>query len=133
MPCCFYILLLHVFGITNVFIHIHVLTCVNIPIMLGHVTTQNRHSFAVNYIINHSFTYVCISLVLHILYIHNNNYHHYAKIYMITIHIVNVFYLITCYIYLVLLLLAYLYILYVYVYFSSCGTILSLIAYHVPS
>ena len=61
MPCCFYILLLQVFGIANILLHIHVLTCVNVPIMLGHVTTQNKCCFAVNYIINDSFIYVCIS------------------------------------------------------------------------
>ena len=63
MPCCFYIRLLQVFGIANVLLHIHVLTCVNVPITLGHVTTQNK-CFAVNYIIDHSFIYVCI--ILHI-------------------------------------------------------------------
>ena len=42
MPYCIYILLLQVFGITNVLLHIHVLTCVNVPITLGHVTTQTN-------------------------------------------------------------------------------------------
>ena len=49
------------FEIANVLLHIHVLTCVNIPITLGHVTTQNKCCFAINYIINYSFTYVGIS------------------------------------------------------------------------
>ena len=61
MPHCIYILLLQVFGITNVLLHIHVLTCVNIPIMLGHMTTQNKCCFPVNYIIDHSSTYVYVS------------------------------------------------------------------------
>ena len=28
-------------------LHIHVLTCVNVPISMGHVTTQNKHYFDV--------------------------------------------------------------------------------------
>ena len=61
MPCCFCILLLQVFGITNILLHIHVPTCVNVPSTLGHMTTQIKCCFAVNYIINHSFIHVCIS------------------------------------------------------------------------
>ena len=61
MPCYFYIVLLPVFAIMNVLVRIHVLTCVNIPIMLGHVTTQNKCYLADSYIIDHSFINVCIS------------------------------------------------------------------------
>ena len=42
-------------------LHIHVLTCVNVPIKLGHMTTQNKCCYADSYIINHSFIYACIS------------------------------------------------------------------------
>ena len=54
-------MLLQVFRIVNVLLHIHVLTCVSVPIMLGHMTTQNKCYLAVNYIIDHSFTYDCTS------------------------------------------------------------------------
>ena len=57
----FYLLILQVFTPMYVSLHIHVLTCVNAPIMLGHVTTQNKCCFADSYIIDHSFVYVCIS------------------------------------------------------------------------
>ena len=53
--------MLQVFTPMNILLHIHVLTCVNVPIKLGHMTTQNKHCFADSYIINHSFIYVCIS------------------------------------------------------------------------
>ena len=29
----------------NILLHIHVLTCVNVPIKLGHMTTQNKCYF----------------------------------------------------------------------------------------
>ena len=61
MSCYFYLMLLQVFTPMYVSLHIHVLTCVNVPITLGHVTTQNKHCFADSYIIDHSFAYVCIS------------------------------------------------------------------------
>ena len=54
-------MLFYMFTPMHILLHIHVLTSVNIPIMLGHVTTQNKHCFADNYIIDHSFIYVCIS------------------------------------------------------------------------
>ena len=43
------------------FLHIHVLTCVNVAITLGHMTTQTNDAFADCYIIDHSFIYVCMS------------------------------------------------------------------------
>ena len=61
MPCYFYIILLQVFTSMNMLLHIHVLTCVNVPITLGHMTTQNKCCFADSYIINHASIYVCIS------------------------------------------------------------------------
>ena len=62
MPCCFYILLLQVFGIAYVLLHIHVLTCVNIPIMLGHVTTQIKHAdFLLTILLIILSIYVCTS------------------------------------------------------------------------
>ena len=45
MSCYFYLLILQVFTPKYILLHIHVLTCVNVPIMLGHVTTQNKHCF----------------------------------------------------------------------------------------
>ena len=51
----------YVFTSVQVLLHIHVLTCVNVPIKFGHMTTQNIHCFADSYIIDHSFIYVCIS------------------------------------------------------------------------
>ena len=45
MSCCFYVMLLQVFTDVYVSLHIHVLTCVNVPISMGHVTTQNKHYF----------------------------------------------------------------------------------------
>ena len=35
-------MLLQVFTPMNILLHIHVLTCVNIPIKLGHVTTKTN-------------------------------------------------------------------------------------------
>ena len=54
-------MLLHMFTPVHVLLHFHVVTCVNVPIKLGHMTTQNKCCFADTYIINHSFIYVCIS------------------------------------------------------------------------
>ena len=59
-------------AITSVYTHeclitYSCMTCLNIPIMLGHVTTRNKHSFADSYIIDHVFVHVCISYALHIL------------------------------------------------------------------
>ena len=54
MPCYFYMMLLQVFTPINILLHIHELTCVNVPINLGHVTTQNKCCFADSYIIDHS-------------------------------------------------------------------------------
>ena len=48
-------MLLQVFAIMNILLHIDVLTRVNVPITLGHMTTQNKHCFADSYIIDHSF------------------------------------------------------------------------------
>ena len=45
MPCYFYIMLLQVFEIVNILLHICVLTCVNVLIMLGQVTTQKQMLF----------------------------------------------------------------------------------------
>ena len=67
MSCYFYLLILQVFTPMYVSLNIHVLTCVNVPIKLGHVNTQNKCHFTDSYIIDHSFVYVCISQVLNIL------------------------------------------------------------------
>ena len=58
----------------------------------------------------------------------------FIKIYMITVIVVSLFYMIT-HTHVLLVSNYYLYIIcYMYiVHFSSCGTILSLIAYHLPS
>ena len=58
MPFYFYMMLLQVFTPIYVSLHIHVLTYVNVPIKLGHMTTQNKHGFADSYIMDHSFVYV---------------------------------------------------------------------------
>ena len=65
-------------------------------------------------------------------------YYHYYQIYMITGSVVSLFYTIMHYtfyhiiVYFYYLLIVYIYYVYI-VYFSSCGAILSLIAYHLPS
>ena len=41
------LLSLQPFCMSMFLIHIHVLTHVNVPISMGHVTTQNKHYFAV--------------------------------------------------------------------------------------
>ena len=62
MPCYLYIMLFYsAYTHEHVLLHIHVLTCVNVPIMLDHMTTQNKDCFADTYIIDHSFIYVCTS------------------------------------------------------------------------
>ena len=45
MSCCLYVMLLQVFTDVYISLHIYVLTCVNVPISKGHVTTQNKHYF----------------------------------------------------------------------------------------
>ena len=64
MSCCFYVMLLQVF--TNVYVssHVHVLTCVNVPINIGHVTDQTNVTLMISYIIDHSFAYTCIILII---------------------------------------------------------------------
>ena len=52
-------ILLQVFTPMHIALHIHVLMCVNVPIMLGHVTTQTNVTDS--YIIDHVMVYVCIS------------------------------------------------------------------------
>ena len=52
LPCmschdCFYGMLLQVFANVYVSLNIHVLTGLNVPISMGHMTTQNRCYFDV--------------------------------------------------------------------------------------
>ena len=54
-------MLQQVFTPKHILLHIHVLTFENVPISLGHVTSQDIHCSADSYIIHHSFIYVCIS------------------------------------------------------------------------
>ena len=135
-------MLFYMFTPMHILLHIHVLTCVNVPIRLGHVTTQNKHGFTDSYIINHSFINDCIHIA-HFLYIHNDNYYTHVKVYMITCHMC------TCWKFLMLKIIMFInlydhmpYMYYLYhnsyfiiyiVHLRSCGAILSLIAYHMQS
>ena len=90
-------------------LHIHVLTCVNIPISMGHMTTQNKHYFdALVYSSVYNILYYQLHLVniylcslymystdnkssiLHFcschvpfLYIHSDNYHDYVQLVLV--------------------------------------------------
>ena len=69
---------------------------------------------------------------MHVEISHAKDYHVYEQIYMITVYVVNLSYMIMCHRCLIIHL--FIYILYVScIFFSSCGAILSLIAYHLPS
>ena len=45
MSCYLYVMLLQIFTDVYISLHIHVLTCVNVPISIGHMTTQNKSYF----------------------------------------------------------------------------------------
>ena len=75
----------------------------------------------------------CATLV-HVEISHANDYHVYEQIYTITLHVVNLFYMVTNHICLIFSFIClFVYIICILYIFSSCGAILSLIAYHLPS
>ena len=77
---------------------------------------------------------------VHVEISHIKGYHVYEQIYMITVSVVSLFYMIMCHTCLTfIIIIVYFYYLLIRicsmynVYFSSCGAILSLIAYHLSS
>ena len=71
---------------------------------------------------------------VHIEILHTNDYYVYEQIYLITVHVVNLFYMIMCHICLIFSIIClFVYIICILYIFSSCGAILSLTADHLPS